>query len=402
MKNLLKPLLAVKSKKGYSILTAVMVTLFSAWVIYDATMVRVVLAADGEVQTVKAHMSTVGDLLEEVGIELGDHDYLSHDEATKLTEGMEVKYKTAHKITLTIDGETKIYYTIANKVDEFFESEGLEFTDHDDISYNGNQLNDSSLIEDNMDIVVNRAFKIKVVDGGKKKSYWTTNVTVEEFLKKNNIKLNKLDKLKPKLTDHIDENTKVSIIRVVQKEKEVEEIIQPEVEEKSDASLEKGKTKVIQEGKDGLAKRTYNITKENGKEVDRDLIKEEIIKKPVKRIVAVGTKEPQITLSGGSTPGGSGKVMIMEATGYGMDCSGCSGVTATGINVRSNPNIKVISVDPNVIPLGSRVWVEGYGEAIAGDTGGAIKGNRIDVLLPSEDYARKHWGRRTVKVKILD
>src|SRR5690625_3516193 len=130
MKNLLKPLLAVKSKKTYSILTAVMVTLFSAWVIYDATMVRVVLAADGEVQTVKGHLSTVGDLLEDAGIELGEHDYLSHQEDTKVTEAMEVKYKPAHQISILIDDETTDYHTTADHLDEFFESEGLEFTDH--------------------------------------------------------------------------------------------------------------------------------------------------------------------------------------------------------------------------------------------------------------------------------
>ncbi|GAA3326735.1 hypothetical protein GCM10020331_063860 [Ectobacillus funiculus] len=55
-------------------------------------------------------------------------------------------------------------------------------------------------------------------------------------------------------------------------------------------------------------------------------------------------------------------------------------MTATGIDLRKDPNMKLIAVDPKVIPLGSKVWVEGYGEAIAGDTGGAIKGNRIDVL----------------------
>ena len=59
--------------------------------------------------------------------------------------------------------------------------------------------------------------------------------------------------------------------------------------------------------------------------------------------------------------------------------------TATGINLRSNPNLKVIAVDPSVIPLGSKVWVEGYGYAVAGDTGGAIKGNKIDLFMPTTD-----------------
>lgn len=66
-----------------------------------------------------------------------------------------------------------------------------------------------------------------------------------------------------------------------------------------------------------------------------------------------------------------------------------------------NPHLKVIAVDPKVIPLGSDVWVEGYGYAVAGDTGGAIKGNIIDLFMPNIDDAYK-WGRRTVRVKVLN
>ena len=94
------------------------------------------------------------------------------------------------------------------------------------------------------------------------------------------------------------------------------------------------------------------------------------------------------------------KEFKVEATAYTAYCSGCSGVTATGIDLRANPHLKVIAVDPKVIPLGSRVWVEGYGEAIAGDTGGAIKGNKIDVFFPSQQDAL-NWGRKTVTIKIL-
>ncbi|WP_342528130.1 LysM peptidoglycan-binding domain-containing protein [Chryseomicrobium sp. FSL W7-1435] len=90
----------------------------------------------------------------------------------------------------------------------------------------------------------------------------------------------------------------------------------------------------------------------------------------------------------------------VEATAYTAYCTGCSGVTATGIDLRANPHLKVIAVDPKVIPLGSRVWVEGYGEAIAGDTGGAIKGNKIDVFIPNQQDAL-NWGRKTVTIKIL-
>ena len=93
--------------------------------------------------------------------------------------------------------------------------------------------------------------------------------------------------------------------------------------------------------------------------------------------------------------------MTMTATAYTAYCDGCSGTTANGTDLRANPDKKVIAVDPSVIPLGTRVWVEGYGEAIAADTGSAIKGNKIDVFIPSEEAALA-WGRKTVKVTILD
>jgi len=93
------------------------------------------------------------------------------------------------------------------------------------------------------------------------------------------------------------------------------------------------------------------------------------------------------------------KVIKVKASAYTATCQGCSGKSATGINLKKNPNLKIISVDPRVIPLGSKVYVEGYGYAIAADTGGAIKGNRIDILMPSESKANQ-WGIRTVTVKV--
>ena len=75
--------------------------------------------------------------------------------------------------------------------------------------------------------------------------------------------------------------------------------------------------------------------------------------------------------------------------------------TATGVNLKANPDAKVIAVDPSVIPLGSKVYVEGYGYATAADTGGAIKGNKIDVFIPSHDQAMQ-WGRKTVEVQVLN
>lgn len=97
----------------------------------------------------------------------------------------------------------------------------------------------------------------------------------------------------------------------------------------------------------------------------------------------------------------SGETMYMEATAYTAYCDGCSGITSTGIDLRSNPNQKVIAVDPNVVPIGSKVHVEGYGTAIAGDVGGDIKGNRIDIFVPTKKEAYS-WGRKQVQITVLD
>ena len=97
----------------------------------------------------------------------------------------------------------------------------------------------------------------------------------------------------------------------------------------------------------------------------------------------------------------NGKTISVEATAYTAYCSGCSGITATGIDLKANPYEKVIAVDPNVIPLGTKVFVEGYGHAVAADTGGAIKGNKIDIHVPTKDQAY-NWGRKVVEVTILE
>ncbi len=99
-----------------------------------------------------------------------------------------------------------------------------------------------------------------------------------------------------------------------------------------------------------------------------------------------------------STPTTSGKTMQMQSTAYSCAESVNTFFTAMGIDLRQNP--QVIAVDPSVIPLGSMVEVSGYGIAIAGDTGGAIKGNIIDCHFPTVDQCIQ-WGRRSVTVTVI-
>ncbi|MGX7171540.1 hypothetical protein IGJ55_000716 [Enterococcus sp. AZ170] len=117
-------------------------------------------------------------------------------------------------------------------------------------------------------------------------------------------------------------------------------------------------------------------------------------------VVTPPSQPEEVPSAGGDTGQGNanGRVLYMQSTAYSFREAGSGYITATGIDLRSQSN--VIAVDPSVIPLGSFVEVEGYGFAVAGDTGGAIKGNIIDVHFPSVDQCLT-WGRRNnVKVTI--
>ncbi|WP_416176455.1 3D domain-containing protein [Clostridium sp.] len=98
-----------------------------------------------------------------------------------------------------------------------------------------------------------------------------------------------------------------------------------------------------------------------------------------------------VTLSRGSGLNSVSKVISVNATAYSI-----SGITANGMKTSKG----IIAVDPRVIPLGSRVYIEGYGYAIAADTGGAIKGNRVDLFFPSNSDAQ-NWGMKSVNLYIL-
>ncbi|SDW21444.1 3D (Asp-Asp-Asp) domain-containing protein [Marinococcus luteus] len=111
-------------------------------------------------------------------------------------------------------------------------------------------------------------------------------------------------------------------------------------------------------------------------------------------VAGASTSESSDSTSGGET-------MTVEATAYTAECVGCSGITATGVNLNNDRDANVIAVDPDVIPLGSTVEVEGMGTYKAEDTGGAINGNRIDVHVPTNSEALS-FGRQDVEVTVVD
>jgi uncharacterized protein YabE (DUF348 family) len=398
MKFIHKLMLASKMKMTISTIGVLALVLFSGYVVFEATKAEVVIVDNGEEQVVHTHKNTVEEVFAEAGIVIGAHDAISHQLDAPVENGMNIDYQTAQRLTITIDGTAESFYTTADTIEEFYNEESLFFSEDDDVSHQQTET-----IENGLEIVVKKAYDVAIDDGGENLTVMATGGTVEELLERNEIELNDADKIKPALDQSVNKHTDISIVRVTTANEEVEENVAYSTEERQDNSLLKGKEKVVTEGQEGTVVKKYKIIKENGKEVSRELVEEKVKKESVNQVVSIGTKEPVQTaaVSSSSAPPANGKTITMSASAFTASCSGCSGVTATGINLNANPNMKVIAVDPNVIPLGSRVWVEGYGEAIAGDTGGAIKGNRIDVHVPNKSAAYS-WGVRTVQVKVIN
>lgn len=168
---------------------------------------------------------------------------------------------------------------------------------------------------------------------------------------------------------------------------------------KNDPHLPKGKTKTLVEGKEGSIQQDFAVVFSGNDFVCAKHLSTKY-QKPVTKVVAVGTALPPGSISRGGVELRYSRALEVVATGY-CPCAKCcgkwaSGFTATGLPVKRG----VAAVDPSVIPLGSRLWVEGYGMAIAGDKGSAIKGLRIDLAFDTHEEALA-FGRRRTTVYVL-
>jgi 3D (Asp-Asp-Asp) domain-containing protein len=218
--------------------------------------------------------------------------------------------------------------------------------------------------------------------------------TVEEFLTQQHVPLTENDRCSISLKAPLKDGMTVVITRV-RVETTVERIPLPFSTRRAYLTeVEVGDNFIKQEGKDGAKVVTYHDYFRDGKRTERVYVSTKIIP-PTAQIEVRGVRD--MTLASRHLFAGR-RIISMHASAYGPGGSGGWGArTATGRRV----GVGVVAVDPRFIPLGTRLYVEGYGFAVAGDTGSAIKGDRIDLGMDS-DGAASQFGRRTVHVIILD
>jgi 3D (Asp-Asp-Asp) domain-containing protein len=266
-------------------------------------------------------------------------------------------------------------------------------------------------LEPGMTIYVYPSKQIHLFDGAISGRVHTHAMIVEQALEKADITLGELDRVEPSLTTPVTDGMSITVTRVHQATELVQERIAHDVVYRNDPTIPYGQTATIQEGSDGVHQIETFVTYENGREIERKTVNSWIDPEPRPTIIARGTGgaagayQPAAPVYRAAQPAvtgpSGGYSMTVYATWYNASHGGRSrsdpnyGRTATGAYATHG----VVAVDPSVIPLGTRMYIPGYGYAVAADIGGGVRGNHIDLAFP-EGIATP-WSSGNVTIQIL-
>lgn len=294
-------------------------------------------------------------------------------------------YAVIHKEVTVVDGESRtVVSTFAGHVDKLLKQEKIKLGPSDVV-----KPGLEAALKEGCTVRIFRAFEVTITADGKKQTTHTSEKMVKDILHAVGISVGKQDIVKPGLNTVVNGETEIKVQRVSWKEVVEEDSIPYETVRERDNTLNKGVTRVVKQGKEGIEQNRYRVTYVDGKETERKLLKSVVSREPESRVIAEGTMT--LASRGGRTFSFE-KEMSVVATGY----------TYTGRNTYTGkrPAVGTVSVDPRVIPLGTKIYIEGYGYGVAQDIGRSIVGNRVDLFFESEAAARS-WGRKTVRIFIL-
>ena len=243
-----------------------------------------------------------------------------------------------------------------------------------------------------VDVIRARSFVLTDINGNTTTQY-TTQKTVGAALRY--LKAEYEDAtIYPRPKTHIEEGMHVYILPQDVKLVSLEEEVPFGVEYYDDNTLSYGVEKIGRHGKPGkIAIVAKSIVGADGKtqlvELERKQVEE-----PKNQIIRRGLQQAVETPEGWKR---YSKKMVAHTTAYTIHCGNGDGLTSIGLV----PRVGIVAVDPNVIPYYTKMYIPGYGIAVAGDCGGAINGNDVDVFVESYEDAIR-WGRRNVEIYILE
>lgn len=405
----------------------VIVTAAVAYVMLQPEPIKVV--DDGVVIEHETRADSVLEVLEELNITLDETDYVTPALSEDVPEDRLIRIERSHEVSLQIGyGQTEVIQTRERTVEDVLLRYGVTVRDRDTV-----YPSVRTAVTNGMTIRYQPVVAVNLIVGQDASTIYTMATDVAQLLREANVDVTERDTVLPDASTLIRDGLTITVNTnrdVVQYESQ---LIPYDMVEEEDDTLEEGVKQTVQVGVPGLERTRYALTVENGTITNRTKTDVETLRKAMPQIIKVGTKkvtEPvtEPTTADESSPFipeaeveiaeppktddvldfSSAKQLLVEATAYTNnpeDTVTYDGrvLTRSGYDVTDTilfEGMRIIAVDPAIIPLGTRVYVEGIGMAIALDTGSAIKGQKIDIMMDELEEAVT-FGRKPLTIWVI-
>lgn len=405
----------------------VIVTAAIAYVMLQPEPIKVI--DDGVVIEHETRADSVLEVLEELNITLDETDYVTPALSEDVPEDRLIRIERSHEVSLQIGyGQTEVIQTRERTVEDVLLRYGVTVRDGDTV-----YPSVRTAVTNGMTIRYQPVVVVNLIVGQDASTIYTMATDVAQLLREANVDVTERDTVLPDASTPIREGMTITVNTnrdVVQYESQ---LIPYDMVEEEDDTLEEGVKQTVQVGVPGLERTRYALTVENGTITNRTKTDVETLRKAMPQIIKVGTKkvtEPvtEPTTADESSPFipeaeveiaeppktddvldfSSAKQLLVEATAYTNnpeDTVTYDGrvLTRSGYDVTDTilfEGMRIIAVDPAIIPLGTRVYVEGIGMAIALDTGSAIKGQKIDIMMDEKEEAVT-FGRKPLTIWVI-
>jgi uncharacterized protein YabE (DUF348 family) len=277
---------------------AVLTAVVGGTIAYTDRAKDVTLVLDGKSVTVQAGSADVRGLLADEGVVLGARDLVAPAPETPLTDGQRVVVRFARPLTVTVDGVPRTHWTTELTVDDALQALGIR-ADGARVSSRSLALGRSGL-----DVTVSHPKTVTLAADGRTRQVTTSAATVGELLTEQGVAVRPADRVSALPSSPVVQGVVVAVTRIDRRQVTVTEKVAPPVTERPDAALETGRRTVVTAGRPGSRTATYTVVLADGEEASRALVSADVVRKPVGRVVRVGTKAtPKAGPVGGGADG---------------------------------------------------------------------------------------------------
>ncbi|MBU0491346.1 MAG: DUF348 domain-containing protein [Chloroflexi bacterium] len=377
----------------------------------------VTISADGDTTTWRTHQTTVGALLTQAQVSLGDHDVITvnglesdplmvlgatADRRTAMAGGsvphipqrpvrsVDIAVRRAVALTISDEGVPLSIYTVQDTVGDALRTAGV-------LVYLADKVSPGlgTVVAPGLRVNIQRSIPYVITADGLVFASRTRKPTLGQAIEEEGLRLVGKDRMEPAGPNPVQVGSHVRVVRVREVYLTDDDPIAYKTVWWGDSDLELDNQRLDVSGIEGVFRRITQIVYEDGQEIKRDIWREWVAQEPITKVVAYGKKivVREATAEDGTTIQYWRKIRVLATSYHEGECGKDPdhpeyGITYLGWRVRPG----IVAVDPRVVNLRGELYVPGYGYSVAGDTGSLIKGMRIDVYFPMQEYVSwNHW-----------